>query len=348
MKPWLGLVLLALVGCIPEPSQSTYQASEIQMLFAENTERWTYFYGEPQAVQLDGRTLALSKGTPLGPLAIPKALLVDGQPLYREIGPAQPQVAQTSRTFFGLQFVVRTRRSVQSAWLFDGSWSRLGQAFASNTVQVVENRPGAPRLEGLSEAENEAVLREILSRRGGRPLVIYEIQPALEPHRYTPSPSQSRVAALAVQYGLETELVFMLPNPSPTPRILQQGSQSAYTAPGPAAYLASSAEQLLTVWRLATGNQIPQPATPTVDFNQNRVVAFFWGQKPTGGYSVLYVGSQLSGSTLRVTLRLVSPAPGAILTQALTSPFVMLEVPGRFTKVEFVDAGGRLLASASN
>lgn len=77
-------------------------------------------------------------------------------------------------------------------------------------------------------------------------------------------------------------------------------------------------------------------------------MAFFWGQKPTGGYGVQYVSSQLSGSTLRVTLRLVSPAPGAILTQALTSPFVLLEVPGRFSRVEFVDANGRLLASAGN
>jgi hypothetical protein len=140
----------------------------------------------------------------------------------------------------------------------------------------------------------------------------------------------------------------MPPNPTPTPRILQQGSQSAYTASSPAAYLASNTSQLLTLWRLATGNQIPQPATPAVDFNLNRVVAFFWGQKPTGGYSVQYVSSQLSGNTLRVTLRLNSPAPGAILTQALTSPFVILEVPGRFERVEFVDAGGRVLASAGN
>jgi len=62
---------------------------------------------------------------------------------------------------------------------------------------------------------------------------------------------------------------------------------------------------------------------------------------------VQYVSSQLSGSTFRVTLRLVSPPPGAIVTQALTSPFVMLEVPARFTRVEFVDTSGRLLASAS-
>ncbi len=344
----MGLTILALAGCIPQPGESAYQVSEIQLLFPENTERWTYFYGEPQAVRLGERSLALTRGPSASPLAVADALLVDGEALYREINPAQPRAAQTTRTFPGLQFVVRTSRNVQSVWLFDGSWSRLGNVFASNAAQVVENRPGAPRLAPLSEAENEAVLREILGRRGGRPVVVYEIEPPLVPNRYEPAPNQSRVAALAVQYGLETELTLMPPTPNPTPRILQQGGQSAYTAQNPAAYLASNTTQLVTLWRLATGNQIPQPATPAVDFNLSRVVAFFWGQKPTGGYSVQYVSSQLSDNTLRVTLRLLSPAPGAILTQALTSPFVLLEVPGRFMRVEFVDPSGRVLASAAN
>ncbi|MBO1436233.1 protease complex subunit PrcB family protein [Meiothermus sp. CFH 77666] len=348
MKPWVGLTMLFLASCVPQPGQQPYQLSEIQVLFAENTERWTYFYGEPQAVRLGERSLALTRGPSASPLAVADALLVDGEALYREINPALPRVAQTTRTFPGLQFVVRTSRNVQSVWLFDGSWSRLGNVFASNAAQVVENRPGAPRLAPLSEAENEAVLREILGRRGGRPVVVYEIEPPLVPNRYEPAPNQSRVAALAVQYGLETELTLMPPTPNPTPRILQQGGQSAYTAQNPAAYLVSNTSQMVTLWRLATGNQIPQPATPAVDFNLSRVVAFFWGQKPTGGYSVQYVSSQLSDNTLRVTLRLNSPAPGAILTQALTSPFVLLEVPGRFTRVEFVDPSGRVLASAGN
>lgn len=349
MKPWLGLTLLALAGCIPEPGQASYRATEIQVLFAENSERWTYFYGEPQVIRLGERSLALTKGPTASPLAVPEALLVGGEALYREISPALPRIAQTTRTFPGLQFVVRTSRNVQSAWLFDGGWSRLGNVFASNAAQVVENSPGSPRLASLSEAENAAVLREILGRRGGRPVVLYELEPPLVPNRYEPSPSQSRVAALAVQYGLETEVALTQPNPQPqNPRVMQQGSQSAYTNEGASAFIASNQGQLQSIWRLATGNQLPQPATPSVDFNLNRVVAFFWGQKPTGGYGIQLLNTQLSASTLRVTLRLVSPAPGAILTQALTSPFVMLEVPGRFTRVEFVDGSGRVLASAGN
>jgi hypothetical protein len=348
MKVWLGLLMVALAGCVPLPEQRAYEVSEIQVLFPENTERWTYFYGEPQVVQLGAQRLSLTQGSSASLLAVPGTLLVNGEAIYREIGPAQPRAAQTSRSFFGLQYVVRASREVKSAWLYNGGWSRLGSTFSENTTQVVEERPGIPRLEGLSQAENAAVLGEILARRQGRPVVVYEFQPTLEPNRYEPAPRLRRLAALAVQYGLETELIFVNPNPNPTLRVLLQGSQAAYTTPTPAAYLASNQSQLLTLWGLATGNQVPPPPSPAVDFKRSRVVAFFWGQKPTGGYSVEYVRSQLLGSTLRITLRLVSPAPSAIVTQALTSPFVMLEAPGRFTRVEFVEANGQLLASTGD
>jgi hypothetical protein len=349
MKRWLGLTILALASCVPQPGQQPYQLSEIQVLFAESSERWTFFYGEPQVIRLGERSLALAKGPATSPLAVPEALLVRGEAPYREINPALPQAAQTTRTFPGLQFVVRASRNVQSAWLFDGGWSRLGSVFAGSAAQVVESRPGSPRLASLSEAENEAVLREVLSRRGGRPVVLYELEPPLAPNRYEPTPLQARVVALAVQYGLETELALTPPSPQPqNPRVMQQGGQSAYTNDSAAAFLASNQSQLQTIWRLATGLQLPQPAPPSVDFNLNRVVAFFWGQKPTGGYGIQLLSTQLSGNTLRVTLRLNSPAPGAILTQALTSPFLMLEVPGRFTRVEFVDSSGRVLVSAGN
>ncbi len=346
MKTRLALLLLALVGCIPEPSSQAYQVSEVQLLFAENTERWTYFYGEPQVIWLDERRLALSQGKSESPLALPEALLVEGQAFYREIGPALPRVAQTTRTFPGFQWVVRSQQAIQKAWAFDGGWADLGGPFDPNRIQQTTPRPGSPRLAALSEAENRVVLQEILNRRAGRPVVVYALEPPLPPQRFEPSPSQYRLAAIAVQYGLETELALMPPNPQPTPRILGQGAQSAYTALTPAAYLARDPNQLLSLWRLVAGLQVPPPPTPSVDFSQSRVVAFFWGQKPTGGYSLQLVSSQLVGDTLRVTLRLTSPPAGAIVTQALTSPFLLLEVPGRFNRVEFIDISGRLLASA--
>jgi hypothetical protein len=347
MNLWLSLAALTLLGFITQPGQKPYQLSEIQVLFAESSERWSFFYGEPQVIRLGEQSLALTRGPATSPQAAPEALLVGGEPVYREVYPALPLVAQTSRTFPGLQFVVRTSHQVNTAWLFDGGWSRLGSSFASNTIQTVEKHPGSPRLAGLSEALNEAVLREILIRSGGRPVVVYELEPPLAPNRYQPAPSQSQVVALAVQYGLKTEVALSPPSPQPpNPRILRHSAHSAYTDQNPAAFLLRNQGELEPVWRLAVGHMLPAPTMPVVDFGQSRVVAFFWGQKPTGGFSIQLLGSRLVDSTLRVELHLSIPAPDAMVTQALTSPFLMLEVPARFTRVEFVDSSGRVLASA--
>jgi hypothetical protein len=51
------------------------------------------------------------------------------------------------------------------------------------------------------------------------------------------------------------------------------------------------------------------------------------------------------GDTARVVLNLISPRPGAIVTQALTSPYVLLEL-NRVKRVVFTDPAGRTLAEA--
>ncbi|RTI23920.1 protease complex subunit PrcB family protein, partial [Thermus scotoductus] len=84
---------------------------------------------------------------------------------------------------------------------------------------------------------------------------------------------------------------------------------------------------------------------PSVDFRTRSVAAFFWGLKPTGGYGLEVVGITYAGGTARVILNLQSPRPGAIVTQALTSPYVLLELE-RVNRVVFTDPSGRVLAEA--
>lgn len=342
MRRLIGLLTLALLGCIPQTTQSPYRVSEIQLLFPDSSERWTYFYGEPQVVRLGGRALALEQRDLNNIWAIRGALSVNGEPALREVGPPVPTAAKTTRVGAGSQYVVQTGGEVQAAWAYDSSWTRLGDSFKANSREVVDSRLGSPML-GTSETESEVILREILARRGNRPVVIYQVAPVLPANTFDPAPTRYETMAIAVQYGLETETSVRGPQ---TPQTLLQGSRAAYTAVGPAAFLAANQAQFDSIWRTANGNQLPAPATPSVNFSSGRVVAFFWGQKPSGGYTVSLVGTQTVGNTLRVTLNLTSPRPGDITTQALTSPFIILSVPGAPTKVEFVDNTGQLLASA--
>ncbi len=80
-----------------------------------------------------------------------------------------------------------------------------------------------------------------------------------------------------------------------------------------------------------------------MDFRNKSVAAFFWGLKPTGGYSLGVAGVTYAGDAARVVLTLTSPRPGAIVTQALTSPYVVLEL-NRVRRVVFTDPSGRTLA----
>lgn len=68
-------------------------------------------------------------------------------------------------------------------------------------------------------------------------------------------------------------------------------------------------------------------ATPPIDFSRNMAVAVFAGQKPTGGYSVFIPLVKRTEDRLVVFYRLTAPAPGSVVTQAVTSPFAIAIIP---------------------
>lgn len=86
---------------------------------------------------------------------------------------------------------------------------------------------------------------------------------------------------------------------------------------------------------------------PIVDFNQDRVVVFFVGQRTTGGYSAQVSSVRgLGGTSAEAFIREITPADGTATTQALTSPWVAiaiertyLDISAKFTKVQDNSAG---------
>lgn len=73
----------------------------------------------------------------------------------------------------------------------------------------------------------------------------------------------------------------------------------------------------------ATGVQVPD----VPDAGESVYVAAFWGEQPTGGYSVDFI-SAARGENGRVVVRLETnrPPPDAIVTQALTYPYAVAVV----------------------
>lgn len=94
-------------------------------------------------------------------------------------------------------------------------------------------------------------------------------------------------------------------------------------------YIIRDQGQFEDYWYKTTGN--PRRTAPQdVNWLKNELVAIHLGKKPTGGYSI-YVGgvNQVEGLTYNINVVEQRPGPGAMLSQEITSPFVIIRLPRR-------------------
>jgi len=89
------------------------------------------------------------------------------------------------------------------------------------------------------------------------------------------------------------------------------------------------------LWAEHVAGRVPAPPVPSVDFSREMVVAFFWGEKPTSGYSAEISGLVLNSQALVVRVETASPPPGAIVLQVLTQPFHIARIARSDFPVEF-------------
>ncbi len=119
---------------------------------------------------------------------------------------------------------------------------------------------------------------------------------------------------------------------------IAQGTRSAMDDPKET--VARMASEWQTLWREHAGSE---PA-PAVDFAKEMVAAVFLGTRPTGGYGVDIVAARREGAALIVEYRERRPPPGALASQALTSPFHIVRIARHDGTVTFRAAppdGGR-------
>ena len=82
------------------------------------------------------------------------------------------------------------------------------------------------------------------------------------------------------------------------------------------------------------------------DSGSGTYLVAYWGEKPTGGFSMSVRSARLEGSRVTVRLALKEPPRDAILTQALTYPYavaVIRELDPGGKDFSFVDENGREL-----
>ena len=122
-----------------------------------------------------------------------------------------------------------------------------------------------------------------------------------------------------------------------TLRVVQISSEAPGQGPqGSRVILSPSAASL----EREIGASVPSDAV------QGTYLAAYWGEKPTGGYSLSARSARLEGDRVTVRLALEEPPPDAIVTQALTYPSVVAVVRGLDPEGKdflFVDQRGRRL-----
>ena len=114
----------------------------------------------------------------------------------------------------------------------------------------------------------------------------------------------------------------------------------------PAVQVATTQVALKSLYAQAYGRQtnINILSTPSL-MQGSTAIGIFLGQRPTGGYSVRAVSAQANKDVLTLTVKVQSPGPGSITTQALTSPWTIIRVGGVYHKVRVVDQQGTELIS---
>lgn len=107
---------------------------------------------------------------------------------------------------------------------------------------------------------------------------------------------------------------------------IAKGSHARVSTAG--ATLALDASSYAARWQELIG----RGEAPSVDFAKEAAVFLLAGSKPTGGHSIEVRGAYVEGDVLVVDASVKPPPRDAIVTQVITSPYVVVAVDRRDVK----------------
>ncbi len=290
------------------------------------------------------------------PLAVPGSVSVNGAATYRaQTGRVGRQVTVTGSVGGG--FTVQANGNLSAVYYTDGSaWYKLTGALTAGDVVSARAQPN-PNLQGAGQltAGEANALGQSLEGQGQLAVAVVQdadlpdaklnVEPAPNSYLRTGLYLQKvAVAAQSVPVGNGAPATSAASSNGLNARELASGNNAAVDGASPSVSVATSESELRAAWQLAHGRQSSAPALPSVNLSGNTVITFFLGQKPTGGYGVRLVSARAEGDTLTLTLDIRQPGPGSITTQALTSPWIAVSVPGTFARVVVQDGAGKVLA----
>lgn len=284
-------------------------------------------------------------------LATPGSLSVNGRATYRVPTEAMsPKLSLTRNADGSFNASTLGSQNVAAVYYTDGvNWSKLSAVNGKVMGTAVNGLQGAGQ---LTDAEADVIGRQLIAQAPLAVAVLSDPTPGLS---VEPNPTETLRTSLYILPSVQTlsattPLVPLTPSqPAPVPANLGDPVNFTEVASGtnaagetPLAQVANTAADARDLYARAYARQTPPVAAPALASNQT-LVGVFIGQRSTGGYGVRVTAAHAKGSALTLTVSLSEPKPGSITTQALTNPWTMVTVPGRFTSVKVVDSAGQPL-----
>ncbi len=319
------LPLSLLVSCVPDAQPSVH---EVNLVGSEYV-RLTWFYGQPRELDLGGKTVTLTRGHDLasGPMVVDEALSVDGEPFLREsLRRLDRAPTQASYVAGSSDMRVIVGQDAAQVLYWDGElWFTLLEDASRGVNTRVVPVPRLSGLQGLAQLTRaEALaLQEYLQSRAPAVMTVLDVMPSparsvsgVEEYLRSGFYIQRQIGTLAAEQRPQEEQLFF--------DILASGGNALVSEQSHA--LIGSDAELLQAWNAAHATLLTPPPAPEVNWERETVLALFLGSRPTGGYGISLERLSQQGAEIYADIRVSEPAPGAISTQALTSPWQMVRI----------------------
>lgn len=357
----LAVLLLAILAaaCAPVGSRELH---EVVLIDQDGATRLQYVYGSAETLPLEDRDVQL--GRTVGDAAdevafgVSGARLVDGAPLLRSSLDVEVEPPlRVARIPLTTDLRVVTTRAVPRSFYFDGQrWFELPRDLGAGVTITAVPRPVSAPLRGtasLTPAEADAVAAGLAE--GGRPLVVAVLGDATDdgagdvadgdaaalaaapaggalPTELGPRPpgglDEYRYSAYFVQRSVTTDAsAYRAPARRTLFEVIARGDQG--TDPDRDRFvLIEDQDELRSYWNAVQAESFRPDAVPEADFRRETVLGVRLAERPSGGYGIEIVDVYEEDGELFVDVRLVEPAPDALVTTVVTSPWILVRVLG--------------------
>jgi hypothetical protein len=94
-------------------------------------------------------------------------------------------------------------------------------------------------------------------------------------------------------------------------------------------------EEWNRIWDIVQSKRFPKREPPTVNFNEEMVVAVFQGNFATGGFSIEITRIVEKQDAIEIFVKEEKSAPGSFVTQAFTQPYHIVKIKNTDKEVIF-------------